>query len=427
MNIILLYNLVNIILFPFYIILLLVRLLKDKENFVSFKSRFGIYKTKPKSSQLIWIHAASVGESMIAINLVNELKKIYQEVEFLVTTGTLSSANIVNKWLPAGVYHEFTPIDNFFIVRRFYKYWQPKLGIFIESDIWPTLVSSSAKKCKLLLLNARLSDKSFNKWQKFPKIFQLLTNFFSYITVQSKIDLKKYHSLGCNNVENLGNIKFANKKLQVNEEELAPFKKIFSGKKVFVASSTHKMDESILLDIISQFKEEKINKIYPIIILRHPERVNEITLFCKKIGLKYSLRSSKIKHNILEDDLYIVDSFGELGLFYSISDISFIGGSFEIGNRLGGHNLLEPAYFDNVIIVGPNMTNFQNITNEMISDKACVQVSNTEELKNQILFFLDEKNINISKEYINNARKYVENREKIFVNYLKQICRFFND
>ena len=170
MNIILLYNLVNIILFPFYIILLLARLLKGKENFVSFKSRFGIYKTKPKSSQLIWIHAASVGESMIAINLVNELKKIYQEVEFLVTTGTLSSANIVNKWLPAGVYHEFTPIDNFFIVRRFYKYWQPKLGIFIESDIWPTLVSSSAKKCKLLLLNARLSDKSFNKWQKFPKI-----------------------------------------------------------------------------------------------------------------------------------------------------------------------------------------------------------------------------------------------------------------
>ena len=430
MNIILLYNLINIILFPLYIMVLLARILKKKETFLSVKSRFAIYKkkhTQHNKTQLIWIHAASVGESLIAINLVNELKKKYENINFLVTTGTLSSASIINKWLPNNVYHEFTPLDNFFVVRRFYKYWQPTLGIFIESDIWPTLVSSSVSKCKLLLLNSRLSDKSFQNWQNFPKIFQLLIKFFSYIAVQSKIDLEKYQSLGCHNVKNLGNLKFANKKLQVNEKELLLLKKLFSGKKIFVASSTHETDESVLLDIICQFKAQKIDKLYPIIILRHPERATEVSLACKKLGLKHNLRSSKIEPNIVENDLYIVDSFGELGLFYSLSDITFIGGSFKIGTHLGGHNLLEPAYFDNVIIVGPNMSNFQNITHEMIENKACVQISNTEELKNQIIFFLDTKNINITKEYISNAKKYVQSREKIFANYLKKIDTFFND
>ena len=427
MNIFSLYNLANIILFPFYIVLLLVRVVKGKENLKSLKSRFAIYTAKRKKKKLIWVHAASVGESIIAMNLVNELKKKYKDLDFLVTTGTLSSANIINKWLPAGVYHEFTPLDNLFVVRRFYKYWQPDLGIFIESDIWPTLVSCSAQKCKLLLLNARLSDKSFQNWQKFPKIFKLLTDFFSYIAVQSQIDLEKYQSLGCYNAENLGNLKFSNKELQVNTKELARLEKLFSGRKIFVASSTHEEDESVLLDVICQFKEKKLHNFYPIIILRHPERAAQVSLVCSKLGLTHSLRSSKIDHNILENDLYIVDSFGELGLFYSLSDITFIGGSFKIDSHVGGHNLLEPAYFDNVIILGPNMSNFQNITDEMIENKACIQIHDSEELKNQILFFLEAKNQKIGQEYADNAKKYVKTREEILANYLKRIDIFFDD
>ena len=473
MNIISLYNLINIILFPCYIVLLLVRVIKGKENFKSLKSRFAIYTAKRKirvllklatkeqmlgtyrtqnrsvlnaredsstgattqmplevefqknsTEKLIWIHAASIGESMIAMNLINELKKKYKNLDFLVTTGTLSSANIINKWLPTDVYHEFTPLDNFFIVRRFYQYWQPTLGIFIESDIWPTLVSCSATKCKLLLLNARLSDKSFQNWQKFPKIFKLLTNFFSYIAVQSKIDLEKYQSLGCYNVENLGNIKFANKELKVNKKELEALQNLFRDKKILVAASTHSEDESIILNIICKFKEKKLDNFYPIIILRHPERADEVSMACKRLGLKHSLRSAKIEHNILEDDLYIADSFGELGLFYSLSNITFIGGSFNIGSHVGGHNLLEPAYFDNVIIVGPNMSNFQNITDEMVKNKACVQINNSEELERQILFFLQEKNVKTGQEYADNARKYVKAREEILTNYLEQIDNF---
>lgn len=427
MNIVLLYNLINIIFFPLYIILILVRLIKGKENFKSLKSRLGIYKTRKKKSQLIWIHAGSVGESIIAIHLIEELKKKYQDFVFLVTTGTLSSAHLIMEWLPKDVYHEFKPVDNIFIVNKFYKYWQPNLGIFIESDIWPTLVSSSVKRCRLLLLNARLSNKSFWYWKSFPKTFRSLINFFSYIAVQSKIDLEKYHFFRCPKVENLGNLKFSNKKLRSNKKKLFHLKKIFGTKRIFVASSTHEMDEVALLEMIYDLKNQKIDNFYPIIILRHPERGAKVSIVCKRMGLKHTLRSSKIEHNILEDDLYIVDSFGELGLFYTLSEIVFIGGSFETGGNLGGHNLIEPAYFDNVIIVGPNMTNFQNITEKMIANRACIQIRNAQELKNQILFLFNKSSACIRKDYKDNAKKYIKSKEKIFINYLKQIDKFIND
>jgi 3-deoxy-D-manno-octulosonic-acid transferase len=435
--------------------MLLVRMIKGKENINSIKSRLGIYRhceelegqrgnlrtlcyywvmRLPRSScslammpranhadKLIWVHAASVGECMIAMTLVGELKKKYQNAEFLITTGTLSSASIINKWLPEGVHHQFTPLDNWFMVRRFYKYWQPSLGIFVESELWPTLVSQSVGKCKLLLLNARLSDKSFQRWQKFPKLFSILTNFFSLIAVQSDVDFAKYQSLGCNNLKNLGNLKFANQELTVNKAELRKLEKIFKGKKILVASSTHVEDESVILDIITRVKTEK-NNIYSIMILRHPERRDEIAAKCEKAGLKYTLRSSQ-KLPGLKDDLYIVDSFGELGLFYSLSDVVFIGGSF----KRGGHNLLEPAYFDNVIIVGPDMSNFQNIADEMIANKAALQVKNSAELQEKIMFFTDDKNAKISQEYSDNAKNYVDNKEKILANYLNQIGKFYND
>ena len=156
-----LYHLLAVIFFHFYIIILLARTLKGKENINSLKSRFAIYNQKRKKEKLIWVHAASVGESIIAINLVDQLRNKYGNADFLITTGTLSSANLINQWLPIGVYHEFTPLDNIFTIRRFYKYWQPTLGIFVESDIWPVLVTFGAKKCKLILLNGRLSNKSF--------------------------------------------------------------------------------------------------------------------------------------------------------------------------------------------------------------------------------------------------------------------------
>ncbi len=420
MNIIILYHFLSIILFPFYILLLLFRLARGRENIGSIKSRFGIYNTPKSAKDLIWIHAASVGESMIAIKLVNELGKNYKNMQFLITTGTISSAGIVKKLAPSYVFHEFIPIDNLFTVNKFYKYWQPNIGIFIESELWPGILSVGSRYCKLLLLNARLSDKSFAKWSKFPKIFLAISRYFTFIVAQSDSDFKKYKKLGCVHLQNLGNLKFANQELTVNNIDQKLLSKIFTSKKVFVASSTHVEDEDIILNLIYKLQNSKTNT-YPIVVLRHPERKNEIISYCKKLGLKYSLRSEQ-KSPDIKEDLYIVDSFGELGLFYSIADIVFIGGSF----KRGGHNLLEPAYFDNVIIFGPDMSNFQNIADEMIQKKAAIQIQDSVDLENKIMFFMNDQNSKIALEYIKNAKQYVTNRKQILDDYLKLIEETIN-
>ncbi len=412
------YNLINFILFPVYFLVLLVRIIKKKDNVQSITQRLGGAMALRPAGQLIWMHAASVGESMVAITLVKALNKLHPGSSYLITTGTLSSADILTRWLPANARHQFTPIDNLIIVKKFIAHWKPDLGIFIESEFWPCLISESAKKFDLVLVNARLSDKSYARWQKRKALFQNIVNNFKNVIVQSKTDLEKYQNLGCNKILNLGNLKFANKELEVDKGKLQKLQKIFSNKKIFVASSTHREDEEVTLSIIQDFKQKNINY-YPIIVLRHPERRDEIARQCVKLGLSFSLRSSGNLPS-LEDDLYIVDSFGELGLFYSLAFMSFIGGSF----KHGGHNLVEPAYFDNIIIFGPDMSNFQNIADDMISSKAALQINNSAELADRIEFFLDKNNKKDASEFSNNARNFVDNREETLARYIAEIEKF---
>ena len=412
------YNFVNLLLLPVYFLFLIVRVLKQKDNTKSIIQRLCICPALRPKGKLIWIHAASVGESMIAITLVKALKKIHKKTNFLVTTGTLSSAQILEKWLPKGVQHQYTPLDNIIIVRKFLSHWNADLGIFIESEFWPCLISESAKRFDLLLVNARLSNKSYNRWIAQKRIFQSLVNKFKTVVVQSKDDLDKYRKLGYNKAKNLGNLKFANKELEVDKRKLDALYKALGNKKIFVASSTHKEDEEATLNVIQQLKQAKINY-YPIIILRHPERRNEIKNQCIKLNLKFSIRSDNATPSI-NDDLYIVDSFGELGLFYSLASIVFVGGSF----KRGGHNLLEPSYFDNVIILGPDMSNFQNIADDMISQEAATQVQNSSELANKIRFFLDSKRHKDVAKLSTNARNFVDNRIKVLDNYISEIDKF---
>lgn len=424
---ILLYNILNIIFFPLYGLIILIRIIIGKENAYSALQRLGVrpkkiaFKLADENKKLVWIHAASVGESMAALTLVRELGEIYSNINFLITTGTLSSAKILHKALPENAQHCFVPIDNFFIVRSFLKYWQPNLGIFIESELWPCLISESAKRFDLISVNARLSDRSYARWLGRRKLFNIIVDNFKLVATQSQADEDKYHNLGCKKAINLGNLKFANQELEVNQEELVKLHNILKNKAVFVASSTHIEDEKIILDIIKDFKENTNLSLnyYPIIILRHPERRDNISKKCQEMGLSFSLRSQNDKPS-LEQDLYIVDSFGELGLFYKLSYIAFIGGSF----KRGGHNLIEPAYFDNVIILGPDMSNFQNIASDMTKQKAAIQISDQAELAEKILFFLNEKNKAQAEEFINNALNFVENRRQTIDNYIKEISKF---
>ena len=412
------YNAINLLLLPLYILLLFVRIIKAKDNWISFKQRLGFACKKRLAGKLLWIHAASVGESMVAITLIRALAALYPKYNFLVTTGTLSSAQILEKSLPQNASHQFTPIDNFLVVRKFLNHWKPDLGIFIESELWPCLITQAASKCNMILVNARLSDKSYKRWKRNQWLFKLIIDNFKKVIVQSKSDLYKYQQLGCSDPINLGNLKFANKELEIDQQALLSLKNLFGNKKIFVAASTHKEDEDVTLQVITEFKQTNIDY-FPIIVLRHPERRDELAAQCNKLGLKFSIRSNQTLPS-LDDDLFIVDSFGELGLFYSLAFIVFVGGSF----KRGGHNLVEPAYFDNIILLGPDMSNFQNITDEMIYKQAAFQVQTGNELAVKIKFFLNTNNTKEGAKYKKNALEFVSDRKKTLSNYLKEIGRF---
>ena len=418
-----LYYVISFLLLPAYCILLILRIISRKEDPYRVGERFAAREKYTKTNErLVWLHAASIGESMIALTLIENLNTIFADktpaIRFLVTSTSLSSARILQQKLPQNAIHQFIPIDNIIFVKKFFRNWQPDLGIFIESELWPCFIYEGKKHCKLLLLNARISDKSFKRWQGFAKFFRLITNSFSEIITQSTTDFAKYSQLGVTNIQNFGNIKFANKKLPVDKQELAILSEYLANKKVIVFASTHLEDENVILGIIKPIKQRYPN-CYFILIPRHPERREEIKKACLQLNLTYSIRSEQNKP-ALTDDLYIVDKFGELGLFFSLAYISFVGGSF----GQGGHNVLEPAFFSNCIIFGPDMSNIADIAHEMLNNKAAVQIKNEKELLTKIEYFLSAKGEEESKLCRTNSLAFVQKNTQILHHYLAVIKKY---
>ncbi len=382
-------------------------------------------------SKLVWLHAASVGESMIAITMVESLSKAQENLEFLITTGTISSANMLRQWAKNwpdnNIYHQFMPIDNSLIAYIFCNYWKPSIVLFIESEIWPNLIYQASKICPSLIINARLSHKSFQRWSKYKLVFQSIMSNYSKIIAQDEANKQKFIQLGMSNTINLGNLKFSNKELDINEEKLEKLQQRFSNHKIFVAASTHAEDEDVVLASIKKLYDKGI-KFLSIIVLRHPDRKTELIKLCKYHNLKYLIRSeedsSDYMNKMVDNELYIVDSFGELGLFYKLADIVIVGGSF----KRGGHNLLEPAYFDCAIIVGPDMSHHQEIVDDMIKQSAACRISNEQELENAIAMLLNDDNYaeQKRKKLSDNARTYVMDRKKIVGDYVVEIKKYLS-
>lgn len=414
-----LYYFLSFLLLPIYFIIIFIRLLIGKEDIRRVKERFVIGKHRQDNRFLVWIHAASVGESMIALNLVDNISKRYPDIRFLVTSWTQSSAKILSSKLPKIAIHQLLPIDNIIFTKIFLKNWQPNLGIFIESELWPATINEAAKECKLLLVNARMSDKSFESWKKRKGFFQLIVKNFNKVIVQSERDLQKFNELGISNTTNLGNIKFANEKLPVNQEEFVKLTEHLRDKRVIVFASTHPEDEEIILPIIKNLKKQ-VTDCYIILIPRHPEQVKSILDNCIAQDLSATAKSQN-DLPVLTDDLYIVDKFGEMGLFFSVASISFIGGSF----KQGGHNILEAAHFSNCIIFGPDMSKNTDIAKGVLQSKAAIQIKSGEELLNTLKYLLDPSNSIELKNYQKNSLKFVETNQKILDEYLQIITKFF--
>ncbi len=376
-------------------IILLIRFIKDKEDTKRFIEKFCFISKKRISGNLIWFHAASVGELMSIIPLIKKLETENKIKTILITTSTLSSSRIIKNYKFKKTIHQFFPIDFFYFSSKFLKYWKPTLAIFIDSEIWPSMYKELEKKSvPLLLMNARITNKSFRRWKLFN---QFTGNIFETIKIAfpSNSDTDKYlKKLNVKKIKNIGNLKFSEISNKKNIKLPSSFLKSIKKRLILCASSTHPSEEKIIANIHSQLKKN-INNLLTIIIPRHVQRIRKINEEIKSLGLRTIIRSTneKIKK---ETDIYLVDTYGETKKFFNVSKVAFIGGS--IVNH-GGQNPIEPARFNLNIIHGPNIDNFKDIYRLFDKKKAAFRINNISELKKisfKLLKVKKRKKINLS-------------------------------
>ena len=369
-------------------IIISLRILNNKEDNKRFIEKFSLATKKRKQGKLIWFHGASVGEILSIIPLIKNYEKDKLIDQILVTSSTLSSAKIISKFKFKKTVHQFYPLDHFFFISKFLNHWKPNLAFFIESEVWPCMFRElDDKKIPLILLNARLTKKTFGRWMKIKNFSRLI---FSKIKVafpqnsETKLYLKK---MKIKKINFIGNLKFTeteDKKENTTDNKL---KLKFKNKKIWIASSTH-ADEEIFCAHVHIELKKKIKNLLTIIIPRHINRVKEITSNIEKLNLTVTSHKSNNK-NLKDTDIYIVDTFGETKKFHKIGSSVFLGGSII---KRGGQNPLEAARYGARIFHGPNIDNFREVYNLLKNLKVSKKISSPKELAKLISF---KRNINI--------------------------------
>jgi 3-deoxy-D-manno-octulosonic-acid transferase len=369
-------------------IIIIYRIVKGKEDVKRVGEKFCIY-SKKKSNKKVWIHAASVGELMSIVPVIRKLEKNKKINSILLSTSTTSSAKIFNKLKLNKTSHIYFPLDNNFIVKRFINYWQPEIAIFIDSEIWPNMFRNlQIKDIPIVIMNARITKRSFNKWQIFPNFANQVFGKITLALPQNLETLKYLKLLKVRDIKTAGNLKYYGQK-DNHDYSTKLLKNKFKNLKVWCAASTH-FNEEILIGKLHKKLKKKQKKLITIIIPRHVSRTNEIKEALNKIELNCILHSSneKIKKNT---DIYLVDSYGETSKFYSLTNISFVGGSII---KHGGQNPLEPARLGNYIISGPNVKNFKEIYAFLSKLKMSSITSDILKMENLILKRLNNKTPN---------------------------------
>jgi len=346
------------------------RLDKGKEHPTRFKERLGQYERKRPAGKLIWLHGASVGEAISLLPLVDALRHAKPDHKILMTTGTVTSADLMEKRLPDDVIHQFIPVDRLPYVRRFLDHWQPDLAIWAESELWPNLICETRKHgVSMALINARMSDKSLKTWRRVPGFAKKLLGAFDLCLAQTEKDARHYRDLGATDVQCPGNLKYASPDLPVDETELNRLRHSFGSRPVWMAASTHPGEEALISRVHQRLKKNHPD-LLTLIAPRHPERGTQIAQDLRDCSLSVAQRSIGDKPDST-CDIYLADTLGELGLFYRLSPIVFMGKSLE---PLGGQNPLEAARLDCAVLCGPYMTNFTEIIERFNAQDAILTV-----------------------------------------------------
>ena len=382
-------------------IIIIYRILRNKEDTKRFIEKFSISSEKRRKGKLIWFHSASVGEIMSVIPLIKNYEKNKSINQILITSSTLSSSKIIKKFKFKKTIHQFYPIDHFLFTNKFLNYWKPNLVIFIESEIWPYMFKNlKDKKIPLILLNARITKKTFNRWSKINFFSKLI---FGMITIaypqnlETKYFLKKFKT---KKIKHIGNLKFAENSRNRFEIINKKLKSELNKKKILVASSTHKNEEIFCANAHKELKK-RIKKLITIIIPRHVHRANEIAHEMREIDLKVAYHSSYFK-TLKNIDIYIVDTFGETKLFHKISSTVFFGGSII---KRGGQNPLEAARLGSKILHGPNIDNFKDVYKLLKLLNISKKINTSSQLASSIVF---KKNKHSGKKIKNIGKKILK-------------------
>jgi len=365
------------------------RFLVSKETLSSILQKFSISRKKRPEGDLIWINGVSVGESKTGIAVAREIKKIKPKSSILISTSTLSAYNLLSKSKNNFVVI-FFPLDINFLIKRFLKYWNPSSVIFIESEIWPNIFYIlKEKSIKLSILNARISKKSFINWKRISFISKSVFPLIDHCYTQNNNSLKRFKELGTRKVKRIQNLKYISQGLEV---DCIIYNKIFEqlkSKRVVTLFSSHAEEEKMFADIFRVLSKD-ISNLFFIIIPRHTYRIKKITDQLNKDKVLFLLRNEN-NFKITNENFLLVDTFGELGIFFKLSEIAIVGGSF---SNHGGHNPIETKDFNCSLIFGPHMENFEDIKTDIVKFKAGFEVKNSSQLIQMILKLLKNKKLN---------------------------------
>jgi 3-deoxy-D-manno-octulosonic-acid transferase len=340
---------------PLAPVLLSRRLKQGKEHPLRLVERYGESKVERPPGPLIWIHGASVGELLAVIPLIERIRE--KDFAVLCTSGTVSSAAVAEQRLPKSVIHQFVPLDAPRFVQRFFDHWRPNLALLVESDLWPNLImSANARGIPIILVNGRVSERSFRRWRIVPKTIAALLRRFDLCLAQSAVYAERYGDLGAPRIATTGNLKLDVPEPPADAAELAALRAAIGDRPTIAAASTHAGEETALIEAHRRLRNT-FPRLLTIVAPRHPDRGPGIVEIANSAGVSTALRSRGLLPNDA-DDIYVVDTMGELGLVYRLAPIVFVGGSLA---SHGGQNPIEPIKLGAAILHGPHVWNFSEI------------------------------------------------------------------
>jgi 3-deoxy-D-manno-octulosonic-acid transferase len=349
------YRLAGIAATPFMPAFLSWRAGRNKEDRARLGERRGFASLPRPQGPLVWVHAASVGETNAVLPLIRRIASEHASV--LLTTITVTSAQIAAARLPPGAVHQFSPLDISPWVQRFLRHWRPSLALFVESELWPvTMTTLAANGIPQILVNARLSERSYRRWIRMERFVRPLFSRLTLCLAQSQGDADRYRSIGVSRVEVTGNLKFDVPMPVPDETAVTMLRRVIGSRPVWLAASTHEGEEAIAVES-HRALFASLPDLLTIIVPRHPGRGPAIAEMVAAAGFNVALRSRK-EPITPRTNVYVADTLGELNLFYRAVPVAFVGGSLV---PRGGQNPIEPVRCEAAVLHGPHVANFAEI------------------------------------------------------------------